>query len=210
MVFHWSLSDSKFSQVSRTLLSILADFSQAVVWMVSICPPIYISSNSLSKPLFPSAPITFGVTYYFSWSSSDSKSPQDLRALLYILADLNNAIDWRVFSRSLISKSSSPFTHVLGTVPTAPTAIGITVMFIFHCFFFQKCPGTYLSFSFLLILPYDQPVQANTTIWRILIFLLLNISMFGLLAEIRWSSCISISQRILGIPFFRSNSGLCI
>ena len=35
MVFHWKLSDSKFPQVSKTLLSILADLNSAVVWMVS-------------------------------------------------------------------------------------------------------------------------------------------------------------------------------
>ena len=34
MVFHWSLSDSKFPQVSRTLLSILSVFNNTVVWMV--------------------------------------------------------------------------------------------------------------------------------------------------------------------------------
>ena len=34
MVFHWSLSDSKFPQVSRTLLSILADLNNAVVWVL--------------------------------------------------------------------------------------------------------------------------------------------------------------------------------
>ena len=39
MVFHWSLSDSKFPQVSRTLLSILAVLNNAVVWMVSTRPP---------------------------------------------------------------------------------------------------------------------------------------------------------------------------
>ena len=32
MVFYWSLSDSKSPQFSRTLLSILADLSNAVVW----------------------------------------------------------------------------------------------------------------------------------------------------------------------------------
>ena len=32
MVFHWRLSDSKSPQVSRTLLSILAVFNNAVVW----------------------------------------------------------------------------------------------------------------------------------------------------------------------------------
>ena len=35
-VFHWSLSDSKSPQVSRTLLCILAVLNNVVVWMVSI------------------------------------------------------------------------------------------------------------------------------------------------------------------------------
>ena len=34
MVFHWSLSDSKSPQVSRTLLSILSYLNDIVVWMV--------------------------------------------------------------------------------------------------------------------------------------------------------------------------------
>ena len=37
MVFHWILSDSKSPQVSKTFLTILADLSNVVVWMVS--PP---------------------------------------------------------------------------------------------------------------------------------------------------------------------------
>ena len=35
MVFHWSLSDSKSPQVSRTFSSILADLNNAVVWIFS-------------------------------------------------------------------------------------------------------------------------------------------------------------------------------
>ena len=35
MVFYWSLSDSKSPQVSRNLLSILADLNDAIIWMVS-------------------------------------------------------------------------------------------------------------------------------------------------------------------------------
>ena len=35
MVYHWNLSDSKFPQFSRSLLSILADLNNAVVWMAS-------------------------------------------------------------------------------------------------------------------------------------------------------------------------------
>ena len=41
MVFHWSLSDSKSLQVSKTLLSILADLNNVVVWMVSTRPDYY-------------------------------------------------------------------------------------------------------------------------------------------------------------------------
>ena len=44
MVFQWGLSDSKFSQVSRTLFNILVDFNNAVVMLVS-------SSSSDFKPL---------------------------------------------------------------------------------------------------------------------------------------------------------------
>ena len=46
MVFHWSLSDSKSPQVSRTLLSILAVLSNAVIWIVSTRPPTSKSSRA--------------------------------------------------------------------------------------------------------------------------------------------------------------------
>ena len=69
MVFHWSLSDSKSPQVSRTLLSILAVFNNAVVWMVSTHPPTSKSSRPFNYPLVtvPKAPITIGtiVTFMF-------------------------------------------------------------------------------------------------------------------------------------------------
>ena len=40
MVFHWSLSEMKSPQVSMTLLSILTDLNNIVVWMVSTRPPV--------------------------------------------------------------------------------------------------------------------------------------------------------------------------
>ena len=60
MVFHWSLSDSKSPQVSRTLLSILAVLNNAVVWIVSTRSPTSKSSSPFNNPLFtvPKAPIT--------------------------------------------------------------------------------------------------------------------------------------------------------
>ena len=45
VVFHWSLSDSKYPQVSRTLHSILADLNNAVIWMISTYPLISKSSS---------------------------------------------------------------------------------------------------------------------------------------------------------------------
>ena len=63
MVFHWSLSDSKSPQVSRTLLSILAVLNTAVIWMVPTRLPTSKSSSPFNSPLVtvPNAPITIGI-----------------------------------------------------------------------------------------------------------------------------------------------------
>ena len=67
MVFHWSLSDSKSPQVSRTLISILDILNNAVVWMVSTHPPTSKSSSPFSNPLVTvlNAPITIGIIVTF-------------------------------------------------------------------------------------------------------------------------------------------------
>ena len=71
MVFQWSLNDSKSPQVSRTLLSILADLNNFVVWMASIRPPTSNSSSPFSNPLVtvPKAPITIGIIVTFMFHS---------------------------------------------------------------------------------------------------------------------------------------------
>ena len=71
MVFHWSLSDSKSPQVSRTRVSILAIFSNAVVWIVSTRPPTSKSSRPFNNPLVtvPNAPITIGTIVTFMFHS---------------------------------------------------------------------------------------------------------------------------------------------
>ena len=51
MISHWSLSDGKSPQVSRTLLSIPADLNNAVFWMVSTLPVISESSSPFNDPL---------------------------------------------------------------------------------------------------------------------------------------------------------------
>ena len=71
MVFHWSLSDSKSPQVSRTFLSILAGFTIAVVWMVSTCPPSLKSSSPFNIPsvTVSNTPITIGIIITFMFHS---------------------------------------------------------------------------------------------------------------------------------------------
>ena len=63
-VFHWSPSDSKSSQVFRTLLTILGNLTNAVALMVSIRFLIFNFSRFLTKPLGTvlSSPIAFGIT----------------------------------------------------------------------------------------------------------------------------------------------------
>ena len=71
MVFHWRLSDSKSPQVSRTLLSILAVFNNAVVWMVSTRSPTSKSSTPFNNPLVTvqNVPITIGIIVAFIFHS---------------------------------------------------------------------------------------------------------------------------------------------
>ena len=71
MVFHWSLSDSKSPQVSRTRLSILAVLSNDVVWIVSTRPPTSKSSRPFNNPLVTvsNAPITIGTIVTFMFHS---------------------------------------------------------------------------------------------------------------------------------------------
>ena len=71
MVYHWSLSDSKSPQVSRTRLRILAVLSHAVVWIVSTHRPTSKSSRPFNNPLVigPKAPITIGTIVTFMFHS---------------------------------------------------------------------------------------------------------------------------------------------
>ena len=74
------------------------------------------------------------VNWVFEWLQISSISS----TLLSILADLNNTVVWTVFTSPVISKSFSPCTNPLVTVPRAPITIGITVTFIFQFFSFSS------------------------------------------------------------------------
>ena len=146
----------------------------------------------------------------FHWSLTDSKSPQVSRTRLGILAFLSNAVVWIVSTRPPTSKSSRPFNSPLVIVPNAPITIGTIVTFTFHSFFNSLARSRYLSFfslSFRFIL--WSAGTAKSTILQIL-FLLLIIMRFGLLAGIRWAVCMLKSHRCLCESFSRTGAGLCI
>ena len=98
MVFHWSLSDSKSPQVSRTRLRILSILSNAVVWIVSTHPSTSKSSRPFNNPLVtvPNAPITTGtiVTFMFhSFFNSLARLIIIIIIIIIIIADDNQEHD---------------------------------------------------------------------------------------------------------------------
>ena len=146
----------------------------------------------------------------FRWSLSDSKSPQVSWTLLRILAVLNCAVVWTVSTRPPTSKSSSPSSNPLVTIPNAPITIGIIVTSMFYIFFNSQARSRYLSFfshSFSFILWSAR--TAKSIIWLVLFFLLIVIRS-GLLTGIRWSLCMSKSHRSLCVLFSWTGAELCI
>ena len=115
MVFHWNLSDSKSPQVSSTCLRILAVLSNAVVWIVSTCPPTSSSSKPFNNLLVivPNAPITIGTIVTFMFHSFFNS----LARSRYLF----------VFSLS--------FRFILWSAGTAKSTI-LQILFFFFLFFF--------------------------------------------------------------------------
>ena len=86
MDFHWSLSDSKSPQVSRTRLWILAVLSNAVIWIVSICTIVTFMFHSFFNSLSSSRYLSF-FTHFFRfilWSAGTAKSTI-LQILFFLL-----------------------------------------------------------------------------------------------------------------------------
>ena len=102
MVFPWCLSDSKSPQVSSTLLTILDELNNAVVWMVSTCPLISKSSNHFTN-LFvtvPSKPVITGITVTFTFHNFFSSLARSWNLSLFSLSF--SFILWSVGIKSII------------------------------------------------------------------------------------------------------------
>ena len=145
----------------------------------------------------------------FPWSLSDSKSPQVSKTLLSTLAVLHNEVVWMVSTRPPTSKSTSPFSNPLVSVPNKPITIGIIVTCMFHSFFNSLARSRYLSFfshssSFILW----SAETAKSTILQVLFFCWL---LLGLVFWLRLvDACMSKSHRSLCVLFSRTAAGLCI
>ena len=157
-------------------------------------------------------PSTFLSFHFLSFSlcgSLEQQNPQMSSSFFLFINTLLNLIIV-LHSLELTSKSPSPFSNPLVTVPNAPITIGIIVTCMFHCFFYSLARSRYLSFfshSFSFIL--WSAGTAKSTILQVLFFLLIIIKS-GLLAEIRWSVCMSKFHRSLCVSFCRTDPGLCI
>ena len=138
MVFHWSLSDSRSHQVSRTLLSILAVLNNAVVWMVSTRPPTSKSSSPFYNPLVtvPKAPITIGTIVTFMFHSFfQFSSKVEVLILLFIFSQFYSVVtrDSKVYNTILqlwpfsimLSFGWSPLVHQL---PNSPVSLIILLL----------------------------------------------------------------------------------
>ena len=139
------------------------------------------------------------------WSLGDSKSPWVSRILLNNLAALNNAVVWMVSILLLTSNYSNLLSNPLGTVPSVPTTIGITVMFMFHRFFSSVARSSHLStLSFSFIFTWNSKI-IEASFFFLFCFVLFCFLARGLLAGISWSVWISKSQRISGFFFSRTD-----
>ena len=138
----------------------------------------------------------------FEWQQVSS-----LRALLSILAGLNNVVVWMFSTCPLISRSSSPYTNPLVIVLRVRITIGITVTFMFPSTFNFLARSRYFLLIFNFLVSRDSKVHNSA---NSLFFFLLIIIRSGHLAEISWSVCISKPHCSLCVSFFRTDSGLCI
>ena len=152
MASHLSLSDRKSPQVCRTLLSIIAGFSNATVfrgsWLLPTSPiPLVSSSNTIIITIiFHSLFSSLATYYYYYHYFISSKFLTARLAGIWLTASV-----LRSPRLSQISCSATLFSWLSVTVPSALTIIGVTVIFIYHSSLIQAF--VYL-FTFIFTLSY--------------------------------------------------------
>ena len=130
MFFHWSPSDRMSPQVSRTLLSILADLNNAVVWMVSTHPLI---SNSFSPCINPLVTV-----------------PRALITIILIVTFMCHSFFNSLARSTCLSFFSFSFNFTLGSAGTAKSTIKqiiIIIVIIIRVFIPALADGFTLEFE---------------------------------------------------------------
>ena len=133
--------ESEWLQVSKILLSILADFYDAVVWMVPIFPLVSCSSSLFSMPLgtVPRALTTVGITDTFKFRKifcSLAKSKYlscFLPSFSFIFSTLSRFMYLSIFLLSVIS--------LLRSAQMAKSANWDILFFLFVIIIFILHPG---------------------------------------------------------------------
>ena len=139
-------------------------------------------------------------------SATDSKSPQVSRTLLSILAVLNNAVVCMASTHPLISKSSSPCTSPFGDFTQSPSYN----WYHSHVHVFQFSSKVQVLIFLFAFFQFYSVVSRNSKVLYSAGSLFFVDITSGRLAEIKWSVCISKSQRSLCGSFSWKDSGLCI
>ena len=146
---------------------------------------------------FFTSTLSDGLSVEFS-SFQDSSQYSGWSPLYYSLDGLSLSSDLRLFLSSF-----KPLENVL----SAPIIIGVTTTFMFLGFPSSWARSRYSSvFLISLIFTLWSAGMAKSIIWQVLFLLIIIRS--DLLTGIKWSACISKSQRILCLLFFRMNFGL--
>ena len=105
MVSYRSLSDCKSPQVSRTLLSILSDLNNVVVWMASTRPIIAKSSSPCINPLVTVTrePITIGIIVTFMFHNFlKFRSKVHIVILIFIFFKFYSVVSWDSKAHNLV------------------------------------------------------------------------------------------------------------
>ena len=142
------------------------------------------------------------------WSLSESKSPRVSRALLSILTVLNNAVISMVSTRLLTSKSFRPFNGLSYCAKSTNHNWYNCHLHVSHFFQFSSKVELFILlftfFQFYSVVSWESKVDNFANY----LFFLLIIIRSGLLAEIRWSVCMS--HRSSCVSFSWTDDGLCI
>ena len=145
----------------------------------------------------------------FSLDFKRQQVSSSLRTFLSILANLNNAVVWMVSTCPPISKSSSPFTNLLGIVPSAPITISTAVTLIFHSFFLVLRQGLdiislFAFFYFHSVVCRDSKVHYSAGSRGVVLFFGLFFFLFFVFCGC-WLSLSLVVWTRLGDPFISQN-----